>query len=396
MTTEEKAKAYDKALKVIKECNPDENGFITIYPQEIFPELTESEDEKIRKDILSFAQSMLKLNIEKTQKDRFESWVTWLENQKGKDSLIKELGEYKAKYIQETIGEKLNEISNTQESEDKREKSCERVASYENGWKDAVDKALTWIGYNNNNGGCVFVGWKEDFKKFMRESEDEKIRKELITWLKNSEGQTLPIDKYNAAIVWLEKQGKQKQESEVYELGIKEGIRIKNKEWLEKQKEDRFVIDECNDEIMRNAAIDACKYMVDNFENSTKQYEDAIAWLKKQGKDDSDELYKKMFSAYDSQVRVSEESEDEKIRKAIIGYIDHGQHYGVSNTDMITWLERQKPMEWSKDDEQIKNQLIDICTKLGGVIPNVPNQFELIRWLQVIKRKIKEYGKYKN
>ena len=44
----------------------------------------------------------------------------------------------------------------------------------------------------------------------LKESEDEKIRKELITWLKNSEGQTLPIDRYNAAIAWLEKQGEQK------------------------------------------------------------------------------------------------------------------------------------------------------------------------------------------
>src|SRR5574344_1735020 len=42
------------------------------------------------------------------------------------------------------------------------------------------------------------------------ESEDERIRKEIIQWLKNSEGQTHPIDRYNAAIAWLEKQGEQK------------------------------------------------------------------------------------------------------------------------------------------------------------------------------------------
>lgn len=43
----------------------------------------------------------------------------------------------------------------------------------------------------------------------LAESEDEKIRKELITWLKNTEGQVLPIDRYNAALAWLEKQGEQ-------------------------------------------------------------------------------------------------------------------------------------------------------------------------------------------
>lgn len=54
MTIEEKAKAYDGVLKQIKECTPDENGFIIIYPQEIFPELKESEDERIRKWLIGY------------------------------------------------------------------------------------------------------------------------------------------------------------------------------------------------------------------------------------------------------------------------------------------------------------------------------------------------------
>ncbi len=49
--------------------------------------------------------------------------------------------------------------------------------------------------------------------------------------------------------------------------------------------------DSDEDERMRNIAIDACKYMVDNFENSTKQYEDAIAWLEKQSEKDSQVIY---------------------------------------------------------------------------------------------------------
>lgn len=43
LSIEEKAKTYDEALKKIKECTPDENGFVTIYPNEIFPELKEYE-----------------------------------------------------------------------------------------------------------------------------------------------------------------------------------------------------------------------------------------------------------------------------------------------------------------------------------------------------------------
>ena len=32
-----------------------------------------------------------------------------------------------------------------------------------------VKKALSWIKYNNENGGCLFDGWKEDFKRYMEE-----------------------------------------------------------------------------------------------------------------------------------------------------------------------------------------------------------------------------------
>ena len=79
LSTEEKAKAYDEALKQIKECTPDENGFITIYPNEIFPELKESEDERIRKNIITYL---------KQRRDRSSSipaaigsWIAWLEKQ---------------------------------------------------------------------------------------------------------------------------------------------------------------------------------------------------------------------------------------------------------------------------------------------------------------------------
>ena len=32
-----------------------------------------------------------------------------------------------------------------------------------------VKKALSWIKYNNENGGCLFDGWEDDFKKYMEE-----------------------------------------------------------------------------------------------------------------------------------------------------------------------------------------------------------------------------------
>ena len=36
--------------------------------------------------------------------------------------------------------------------------------------KDAfIEKACEWIKYNTQNGGCLFDGWEEDFKKCMED-----------------------------------------------------------------------------------------------------------------------------------------------------------------------------------------------------------------------------------
>ena len=32
-----------------------------------------------------------------------------------------------------------------------------------------INKACEWIKYNNENGGCLFDGWEEDFKKYLEE-----------------------------------------------------------------------------------------------------------------------------------------------------------------------------------------------------------------------------------
>jgi tetratricopeptide (TPR) repeat protein len=88
MTQEDKAKAYDKALKVIKD-NLDaldeiaETGAKTVNIQTIkncfhraFPELQESNDEKIRKSIIHALQGDGFLDMEETNKA-----ISWLEKQ---------------------------------------------------------------------------------------------------------------------------------------------------------------------------------------------------------------------------------------------------------------------------------------------------------------------------
>jgi len=81
MTQEEKAKAYDEALEkarsIIEYYVEHKRNDVLPYIKEdlegIFPELKESEDERIRKEIIDFVKS----------RGGFKGdWIAWLEKQK--------------------------------------------------------------------------------------------------------------------------------------------------------------------------------------------------------------------------------------------------------------------------------------------------------------------------
>ena len=88
MTQEEKAKAYDEALEKARQlCTyPTSKPFISDL-QDLFPELAESEDERIRKSIIGFLITISSLKDGKTvSNEDFDSkaileWVAWLEKQ---------------------------------------------------------------------------------------------------------------------------------------------------------------------------------------------------------------------------------------------------------------------------------------------------------------------------
>ena len=89
LTIKEKAKAYDKALekaKIWQEHLYDVND--KDYADElnyIFPELSESEDEKIRKDILCYFEHY----AHDIKGADLQKWIAWLEKQGNKDSQVK-------------------------------------------------------------------------------------------------------------------------------------------------------------------------------------------------------------------------------------------------------------------------------------------------------------------
>ena len=87
--------------------------------------------------------------------------------------------------------------------------------------------------------GCTFsgVGFKNTLIHCfpeLAESEDEKIRKDIIEYFKDKRVDDGIQPMLESWIAWLEKQS-----PSAYELGHAEGMRVKNKEWLEKQGEQK-------------------------------------------------------------------------------------------------------------------------------------------------------------
>lgn len=92
MTIEDKAKAYDKAMNIAKKIINDVRkgkDILVVYELEtMFPELKESEDEKMRKALIRFFQRFPydRLNDENLKP---EDAIAWLEKQSKVDNVKK-------------------------------------------------------------------------------------------------------------------------------------------------------------------------------------------------------------------------------------------------------------------------------------------------------------------
>ena len=85
MTDKEKAKAYDEALERARAINNGKDVDVesgTTTCEYIFPELKESEDEKIRKEIISILHNAYWTS----NRNRFNKLVAWLEKQDKKST----------------------------------------------------------------------------------------------------------------------------------------------------------------------------------------------------------------------------------------------------------------------------------------------------------------------
>lgn len=80
-TIEEKAKAYDEALKAAIAAHKDEDRHLKATLERIFPELQESEDERIRKSIICGMNALKEQGKETFATIPINDCIAWLEKQ---------------------------------------------------------------------------------------------------------------------------------------------------------------------------------------------------------------------------------------------------------------------------------------------------------------------------
>ena len=169
MTQEEKAKRYDEVLEIAKKnyitaqdlCEGSQMGVECFKNtlESIFPEL-KSEDEMIKKEIIEYIKTGT----------YHKKWIAWLEKLGEKDKLIRELGEYKVKYIQETLGKALT--MNNKDDERVRKTTIAFLKDFaDKGYENAVE-CIDWLEKQG-----------EQFDDNIITSSDERIRKAILEGL---------------------------------------------------------------------------------------------------------------------------------------------------------------------------------------------------------------------
>jgi hypothetical protein len=141
---------YEMALEGIQEILSSGEDSIKMSRlqmrlQGIFPELKESEDERIRKRLIAMCQHYIECYaLDQYNIDGYKEALAWLEKQRDKDKLIQELGEYKVKYTQEVLEKHINSMSN-KDDERLRKTAIAFLKDFaEQGYENAVE-CIDWL-----------------------------------------------------------------------------------------------------------------------------------------------------------------------------------------------------------------------------------------------------------
>ena len=163
MNYEEK---YNKALERAREFQKSKDGLCVLTAESIFPELAESEDEKVRKEIIKFIEDFSNPCDEECDK-----WIAWLEKQKEQKPVEwSEEDENKLNHILEIV----HIASGSEASVDEKEELESFLKSLRPSWKPSevqLNYLLMLADYFESEGGTsnakTLREFHEQLKKLM-------------------------------------------------------------------------------------------------------------------------------------------------------------------------------------------------------------------------------------
>lgn len=130
----------EEAIKIVRSHYPANKQMLNEALEFLIPELKESEDEKIRKEIIAIFKGQTSFTTEEDGK----KYIEWLEKQGDKDKLIQELGEYKVKYTQEVLEQHINSMGNKDDERLRKTTIAFLKDFVEQGYENAVE-CIDWL-----------------------------------------------------------------------------------------------------------------------------------------------------------------------------------------------------------------------------------------------------------
>lgn len=206
-------KKYKEALEIAKRCYKDLNNLDGVvatmskdFFEEVFPELNESEDERLRKEIIEF----IKISKPKWKNYRdYSSWIAWLEKQKYQkptENFVETWKDMRLEVYQQASGNRhepnysddttkmfsLNDIDEIIEkmSEQKNADKIEPKFKIDD-WITNSIETVQITGYD------IDYGYQVDYKGNLQHRDTDIIEKEYHLWtIQDAKDGDVLVDKY--------------------------------------------------------------------------------------------------------------------------------------------------------------------------------------------------------
>lgn len=377
MTIEQKAEAYDKAIKVAKDIRNGKATYIsngTLVIEAIFPELKENSDEEIRKELTEFLKSASEgcLDISTPYK-KFGRWLDWLssQNEQKDDDRVEKFK------VGEWVVNKFGGLWHI-DSFDKKNYQVSDGEGNNNYFSiDYQDEMHHWTIADAKDGDVLvasdgsiflFAGVVDCACKYYAALATDnyvKINKEA----KDGYWET------SRAVIPATKEQRDKFEKAMSDAGYEFDFDKKESKKIEKPKE--------------KSIITSLKDFQEAFELKARQYD---IELPNRGYD-IHAMCKELYSLLIEQNPTWSE-EDEKMIWAIPliikNYPNQEMFYGYSKEKLISWIESfkervlpQSQQDWSEEDDRIYRGLHNLIYST----PYCDSRKELSDWLKSLKER---------